>query len=67
MGKINTFGLIAGTIAWILIMWYASTQSACLKTNSCDGEDMVLFAIIGIGMLAPSWIVASIASMFGSE
>ena len=50
MKKITAPGLIAGVISWILIMWYATAQSACLKTSSCDGGDLLLFAVIGIGM-----------------
>ena len=64
MKDINGAGWVAGAIAWIIIMWYVTTQSACLKTNSCDGGDMILFAIIGIGMLAPAWIAASVVSIF---
>lgn len=62
MKKITGQGLVAGIIVWLAIMWYATTQSACLKTNSCGGGDLLLFAIIGLGMLAPSWIVASLVS-----
>jgi len=62
MNNITGKGWIAGIIAWILIMWYASTQSACLRTNSCDGGDLLLFAIIGIGMLVPSGFVAILVS-----
>lgn len=43
-------------------MLYATTQNACLETNSCGGDDLFLFAIIGIGMLAPAWFVASFVS-----
>jgi hypothetical protein len=64
MGKVNGPGLIAGIISWLVIMWYAASQSECLNTKSCDGGNLVLFAIIGIGMLAPSWIFASIVSIF---
>ena len=66
MKKITGCGLVAGTIVWLVIMWYATTRYDCLKTNSCDGGDLLLSAVIGIGMLAPSWIVASlVSSIFG--
>ena len=55
---INTVGLISGIIAWILIMWYATTQSECLRMDSCGAGSLILFAIIGLGMLAPAWLVA---------
>jgi len=68
VNKINPFGFITGIIAWFLIMWYSSTQGECLQTKSCDGGDMIMFAVIGIGMLAPAWIIANIVSIiFGSE
>lgn len=62
MDNITGKGWVAGIIAWIAIMWYATTQSACLRTDSCDGGDLFLFAIIGLGMLAPSWLVATLVS-----
>ena len=63
MKKINTFGLICGAIVWLCIMFYASTQITCMKTNSCGGDDMLSFALIGIGMLGPAYITALISSM----
>jgi hypothetical protein len=66
MGKITGLGCVAGAIAWLGIMFYASTQVSCMQFQTCSGGDLVLFAIIGMGMLAPAWIVASIFSLFSS-
>ena len=62
MDNITGKGWIAGIITWVTIMWYQSKQGACLRTHSCDGGDLFLFAIIGIVMLGPSWLVAMLVS-----
>jgi hypothetical protein len=64
MKDLNWAGLIVGVIAWFVIMWYATSQSACLKFNTCKSDDMFIFAIIGVGMLAPAWIAALFGSAF---
>lgn len=67
MGKITGLGWVAGAIAWLGIMIYASTQAACMRFQTCDGGDLVLFAVIGLGMLAPAWFVASVFSLFSND
>jgi hypothetical protein len=60
----NMKGLLAGVIAWIIILiWYIS-KSSCIKYPSCDSGDLFLMATIAVGMLAPAWIVACLASEF---
>jgi len=68
MNNINGGGIVAGIITWLCIMWYATTQSYCLRTDTCGSGDMFLFAIIGVGMLVPAWLVAMLVSpLFESE
>lgn len=68
MKKITGIGLVAGIIVWLIIMWYATTQSKCLSTNSCKSDDLILFAIIGVGMLAPAWLAAFfVSTVFGAN
>lgn len=62
MKKITGAGWIAGLITWIIIMIAFTTQTECLQFNSCGAGDMILFAVCGIGFLAPAWIVASVVS-----
>jgi hypothetical protein len=62
MPKLNGKGLIAGIVVWVGIMIYTINQTACLKTNTCDGDDLFLTAVLAIGMLAPAWIVAIVVS-----
>lgn len=57
-------GVVAGVIAWLVIMFYASTQVACMTFRNCGQGDLVLFAIIGLGMLVPAWYFAKIVSFF---
>ena len=35
------------------------SQASCLKTASYNEFDLLLFAIIGLGMLVPAWLLAS--------
>ena len=66
MDKFTGTGLVAGTITWLACIGITITQLACLKTDSCGGGDFFVFALIGIGMLAPAWIVAMLVSdIFG--
>ena len=67
MNKITGKGWIAGIITWLAIIWYATTQMACLKTKTCDGEDLFLFAIISVGLLVPAGLVAFIVSEISKE
>lgn len=68
MKDLNTPGVIAGLVAWISINLYAVSQSECLRSNSCGGDDLMISAAIGVGLLAPAWIVALIFSgLFGSD
>lgn len=62
MKDISGKGYIAGFITWIVIMIFTVTQASCLKTESCGGIDLLLFAIIGLGMLGPAWLVANFVS-----
>jgi len=62
MKNINMGGIVIGGIAWLSIIWYASTQISCLQTRTCSGDDLIIFAAIGVGMLGPAWLVALISS-----
>lgn len=62
MSKIDERGVIAGTILWLALMAMMSTVMSCLETRSCGSEDFVMYALIGVGMLAPSYFVAAILS-----
>lgn len=63
MKDLNTGGVIGGVIAWFVIIWLMSNESACLKLNSCDGGDMILFAVVSVGMLVPASIAALLISI----
>lgn len=62
MSKLNVKGLLAGVVVWIAIMGYAVTQFACLKLNQCGGGDIFIAAVLGIGMIAPGYLVALLVS-----
>jgi len=67
MDNITGKGWVAGIIVWVAVMWNGTTGIACLRTNSCDGGDLFWFAVIGLGMLAPSWLVASLVSRYWNK
>ena len=62
LDDINGGGIFCGFVTWILLMFAMSSSSACIDSNSCDGGDLILAAMIGVGMLGPAWIVALLAS-----
>lgn len=66
MKKITGPGLIAGIITWLGLMIYATIElyrdHLPPISDPCSIIDFLLFAIIGLGGLAPSWIVADLFS-----
>lgn len=55
-------GYLVGTVFYIIVLVYFSTQVACLRTNSCGSFDFVLGGLCAIGFLVPAWIVALMVS-----
>jgi len=62
MNRITGKGMVAGIITWLIIIWYSTTRMACLKTKTCDGDDLLLFAVLSVGMLVPAGFVAFLVS-----
>jgi len=61
---INKYGLIAGVIAWFLIMWFLVNDMECTKYDlCCDVGDLISVSVIGLGMLVPAFIVTIIISI----
>ena len=67
MEEINGKGMFAGIVAWLLIVVIASYQADCLRYNDCGRNDLILYAIISVGMLAPAWLVAVMVSSLTKE
>ena len=67
MRDVNRIGLIVGVIAWFAIIILTSTQVSCQKFERCGAGDLIMFGIISVGMIAPAWIVAFLASIFFKE
>ena len=63
MKELNIYGVIGGIIVWFAIIWTLSNETACLKINSCDGGDMMLFSVISVGMIVPASIAALLVSI----
>jgi len=62
VSKIDGRGMIAGIIAWLVLMAMISAGMACVDSRSCGSEDFFMYGLNGIGMLAPSYFVAAIMS-----
>ncbi len=60
--QITKAGVVSGAVFWLLVMFFVAADSSCVDTESCGPSDLVLFAIIGLGMLVPSAIAAFIVS-----
>ena len=67
MEEINGKGLLAGIVTWLLIVVIASYQADCLRYNGCGRNDLILHAIICVGMLVPAWLVAVMVSSLTKE
>lgn len=62
VSKIDSRGMVAGSIVWLALMAMMAVAMACIDSRSCGTEDFVMYGLIGIGMLAPSYFVAAIFS-----
>jgi hypothetical protein len=60
--ELNTIGIVLGFIAWLSLMIITAGDSECARNQRCGADDLVLSAIIGIGMLVPSWLLALVIS-----
>ena len=61
MSDISARGFWVGLGFWLLVMFFGAQEAACLPA-SCGSFDLFLWAVIGIGMLAPAWIISSVLS-----
>ncbi len=61
---LTTGGIFIGIIFWFICIFFLNHGLSCAETNSCGHGDLILNSIISVGMLAPSWLCASIASIF---
>ena len=63
MSELNGKGLIAGIIAWFLIIALTADAYACIDSvKGCKGDDFILSNVIAIGMLAPAGLIAYVVS-----
>ena len=61
--EFNVFGIVAGVLSWVGLVWWLAEESECSRYNSCDSGDMVQISIISLGLLVPAGIIALIASI----
>ncbi len=60
--KISSKGKIIGVVGYIgmLIIW--ANTLPCSDNNSCSSSDILLSIVIAVGLLAPAYIAAVIAT-----
>jgi hypothetical protein len=61
-GEITTKGLVVSVIAWFAFTAFMASQAECVKYDTCGAGDMLLFAVIAIGMLVPARILGQLVS-----
>ena len=66
MKEVTGRGFIAGLFVWLLATWGTAQEMACLD-SSCEAGDLMVFAVISVGFLAPAWLVADLASALLKE
>lgn len=64
MKDISPIGFVAGLIAWCVFVVIASGDASCVRNGGCDQGNLLLFSVISMGLIAPSWIVALVVSTF---
>ena len=64
MKDISPIGFFAGLIAWFVFVIISSGDMACVRNGGCDQGNLLLFSVISTGLIAPSWIVALVVSIF---
>lgn len=58
MPKVKSrWGVVAGIATWLILLYWSSGESACLKASSCAQDDLVLSSIISLGMLGPAYFL----------
>ena len=62
--EFNIFGVFAGFITWVSLVWFLAEDSECVRHSSCGSGDIVQISIISLGFLVPAGIIALIASTF---
>lgn len=64
----TTTGAVTFVGAWLAFVYLGARSTACLRFNSCTGDDLLLAMIVGTGMLIPAWILGALVSaMFGAS
>jgi len=62
VSRIDERGAIAGALVWLALMAMMATLMSCVEARSCGSEDFFMYALIGVGMVAPSYFVAALLS-----
>lgn len=62
MSKVGSKGMLAGAIVWLALMAMMSSIMACIDARFCGGEGFFMYALVGVGMLAPAYFVAALFS-----
>jgi len=64
MKKMHRYGVVAGCIAWFIFCVFQSGEASCVRLGRCDRGDLIVFCVVGIGMMAPAYVVALLVSTY---
>ena len=62
MDDLDGKGILLGIVVWVILINIMASEVSCVKHNNCGSDDLMLFALIGIGFTVPSAVVALLTS-----
>lgn len=62
MGDIDGKGILIGIVVWVALISIMVSEMACVKYDRCGTDDLMLLAVISVGLAIPSAIVALLTS-----
>jgi len=64
MKNLHPLGIIFGIVAWFIFLVFTTGESSCAQISSCNQGDLILQGVFNVGLFAPSYVVALIASVW---
>lgn len=60
--EVNGAGLVIGIAVWLTLVIMVSSAFACADARSCDGGDLAMSALLGLGFVGPAFGAAVLGS-----
>lgn len=66
--QIEGKGWAAAIAAWMILDFMLIRGLACLKADRCSSGDMMLFALLSLGLVVPAYVIGLIfQELFGGK